>query len=75
MSDTNEESEKANPVHPPNWFFTLPTYNRNPTIGIFSNYPIFAARKGYFWISYVSKKPNIGLFSNYQNCSRSDGLD
>ena len=49
-------------VHPPNWFFTLPTYNRNPTIGIFSNYPIFAARKGYFGFLMYQKSLILGYF-------------
>src|SRR5205814_7923542 len=62
-----------NPVHPTNRIFSLLTYKRIPIIGIYSNYPIFAATNGIFSLSHVSKIPTIGICSNY--VSKLDGLD
>src|SRR5205814_7283820 len=61
------------PVHSTNRIFSLLTYKRIPIIGIYSNYPIFAATNEIFSLSHVSKIPTIGICSNY--VSKLDGLD
>src|SRR5436305_10557430 len=63
----------AVPVHSTNRIFLLLTYKRIPIIGIYSNYPIFAATNGIFSLSHVLKIPTIGICSNY--VSKLDGLD